>query len=144
MKKKMVVALGFVLLAAVACHKKAPQSSVGETMGPVPVTELKTVYFDFDVATVRDDQVDTLLADAAVLKDKTYNVTVEGHCDERGTNEYNLALGDHRARAVKDYLVNLGIDPGRMSVASYGEERPACMEHDESCWWQNRRGQFLK
>lgn len=143
MNKKRVVALALVLLAAVACHKKKPETVV-ETMGPVPVTELKTVYYDFDDSTIRDDQVDTLLADAAVLKDANYNVTLEGHCDERGTNEYNLALGDRRARSSKDYLVNLGIDPGRMSVMSYGEERPACMEHDESCWWQNRRAQFLK
>ena len=72
------------------------------------------------------------------------HVTIEGHCDERGTNEYNLALGDRRSRATRDYLINLGSDPSRMKTISYGEERPACMEHDESCWWQNRRAVFVK
>lgn len=111
---------------------------------PAPVTELKTVYFDFDKSDIREDQVDTLLSNAAVLKDAGYNVIIEGHCDERGTNEYNIALGDRRARSTKDYLINLGIDPSRMNTSSYGEERPVCTEHDESCWWQNRRAQFVK
>ena len=143
MNKRFIIAVlsGFLILSA--CGSKKPPAVV-ETMGPVPVTELKTIYYDFDDSSIRDDQVDTLLSNAAVLKDGNYNATVEGHCDERGTNEYNLALGDRRARSSKDYLINLGVDPSKLSVSSYGEERPVCMEHDESCWWQNRRAQFLK
>jgi peptidoglycan-associated lipoprotein len=68
---------------------------------------------------------------------------IEGHCDERGSAEYNLALGDRRARAVKDYLVSLGVDPARLSTISYGEERPFAMGHDEAAWAQNRRGHFV-
>ncbi|MDO8518659.1 MAG: peptidoglycan-associated lipoprotein Pal [Deltaproteobacteria bacterium] len=143
MKKLWMIVLGLAMIVALGCAKKKPETVIdAPTM--VPVSDLNTVYFDFDESTIRDDQVDTLLGNAAVLKDGSMSVTVEGHCDERGTNEYNLALGDRRARGVKDYLVNLGVDSGRMSVASYGEERPVCMEHDESCWWQNRRAQFLK
>ena len=69
-----------------------------------------------------------------------YSVTVEGHCDERGTREYNLALGERRAASVKNYLVALGVDPSRISTLSYGKERPLAMGHDEAAWSQNRRG----
>ena len=68
---------------------------------------------------------------------------IEGHCDERGTNEYNLGLGDRRARATMNYLVSQGVQAGRISTVSYGEERPVCTEHNESCWQKNRRAQFL-
>lgn len=140
----------FFLFAAVSlslmlggCRAKRPVEISPGPM-PQPVTELKTVYYDFDRSEIREDQVDTLLSNAAVLKDSSYNVIIEGHCDERGTNEYNIALGDRRARSAKDYLINLGIDPARMSASSFGEERPVCTGHDESCWWQNRRAQFVK
>jgi peptidoglycan-associated lipoprotein len=70
-------------------------------------------------------------------------VTVEGHCDERGSTEYNLALGDRRAQSAKDYLVSLGIAGDRMQTVSYGKERPFCTTHDEACWHQNRRAHFV-
>ena len=70
-------------------------------------------------------------------------MTIEGHADERGTNEYNLALGDKRANAVRDYLTSLGVDAGRLRTLSYGEERPVCTESEESCWSQNRRGHMV-
>ena len=88
--------------------------------------------------------MDALNSNAQVVKDGKLRVTIEGHCDERGTNEYNLALGDRRAQSAKNYLINLGVDPTSMDTISYGEERPACMQHDESCWWQNRRAEFRK
>lgn len=136
--------IGFVLLmSGVACqNKKNPTSS---DFTPTPVRDLKTVYFDFDRANVRDDQADTLLSNSAVLKDNAaWSVTIEGHCDERGTNEYNMALGDRRAQSTKNYLINLGNDPSKLSTVSYGEEKPVGTCHDESCWWQNRRGDFVK
>lgn len=145
MKHFLILFFVVVLVAVsqVGCRgKKPPEVSPGPM--PTPVTELKTVYFDFDRSDIREDQVDTLLSNAAVLKDASYTVIIEGHCDERGTNEYNIALGDRRSRITKDYLINLGIDPTRMNTSSFGEERPACSEHDESCWWQNRRAQFVK
>jgi len=70
-------------------------------------------------------------------------VLIEGHADERGTNEYNLALGDRRAAAARDYLVNLGIDRSRISIVSKGKEAPFCTEHNEECWYENRRGHFI-
>jgi peptidoglycan-associated lipoprotein len=73
----------------------------------------------------------------------TLEFGLEGHCDERGTNEYNLALGERRANAAKDYLVSLGVDSSRVRTISYGEEKPFCMTHDESCWQLNRRGHFV-
>jgi len=76
-------------------------------------------------------------------KNKSTKLTVEGHCDERGTAEYNIALGDRRAKSAKNYLQNLGVDSGRTSTISYGKERPICLQHDESCWWQNRRDEFV-
>ena len=71
-------------------------------------------------------------------------MTIEGHCDERGSTEYNLGLGDRRANAVKQYLVSLGISADRLSTVSFGKEKPFCMEHNEPCWQQNRRGHFVK
>jgi len=73
----------------------------------------------------------------------TARLSLEGHCDERGTNEYNLALGDRRAKAVKDYLVSLGVASGRIDVISYGEEKPVCKEQSEDCWAKNRRAHFI-
>jgi peptidoglycan-associated lipoprotein len=100
-----------------------------------------TVHFDYDKYSVRDDDKDLLSRQAAWLqKYPQVRVTVEGHCDERGTREYNLALGARRANAVKEYLVSLGISTSRVDTISYGKERPICTESDESCYSQNRRG----
>lgn len=104
---------------------------------------LKTVYFDFDKSDLRDDQVPVVQANAAWLKQHgQYKVLVEGHCDERDTIEYNLALGDRRARSVMKYLVDLGVAADRIRPISYGEERPADPGHDEEAYARNRRGEF--
>jgi len=100
-----------------------------------------TVHFDYDQYAIKDEDRSTLQRQAAWLqKYPSVRVTVEGHCDERGTREYNLALGARRANAVKEYLVSLGVSSARVDTISYGKERPICSESDESCWAQNRRG----
>jgi peptidoglycan-associated lipoprotein len=101
------------------------------------------VYFQYDEASLSDDARAKLARNADLLKTTQLLVTIEGHADERGTNEYNLALGDRRANAVRDYLTSLGVDAGRLRTLSYGEERPVCTEVDESCWSQNRRGHMV-
>ena len=108
---------------------------------------VKDAYFDYDKSDIRPDAAQTLRSDASALKDlfATYTdgrVRIEGHCDERGTDEYNLALGDRRATAARDFLVNLGVPSSKLSTVSYGEERPQCTESVESCWQQNRRAHF--
>jgi len=101
---------------------------------------LADVHFDFDKADVRQGDGAILAKDAEVLRKYDFlTITVEGHCDERGTVEYNLALGERRAHAAHDYLVNLGIAAGRLKTVSYGKEAPLCTEHDEGCWQRNRR-----
>jgi peptidoglycan-associated lipoprotein len=98
------------------------------------------IYFDYDEATLSDDTRDKLSRNADLLKSQAqFSMTLEGHADSRGTNEYNLALGERRANAVKQYLGSLGVGADRMRTLSYGEERPACTEDVESCWSQNRR-----
>jgi peptidoglycan-associated lipoprotein len=105
---------------------------------------LQDAYFDYDQADLRDDARTALAANAEWLKKfPSIQLLVEGHCDERGTNEYNLALGDRRANAAKEYLASLGVDGSRVRTVSYGEERPFCNESAESCWQQNRRGHFV-
>lgn len=102
------------------------------------------VFFDFDKYNIRADQRGTVEALAAWLDtNPSVTLTIEGHCDERGTREYNLALGERRANSVRDYLVALGINPGRLTTVSYGEERPAVLGSNDSAWAQNRRGVFV-
>ncbi|OGF66012.1 MAG: peptidoglycan-associated lipoprotein [Candidatus Fischerbacteria bacterium RBG_13_37_8] len=106
--------------------------------------EFKDVFYDFDKYNVREDQVANLENDAQYLnKWKSVRILIEGHCDERGTNEYNMALGLRRATAARDYLLSLGIDASRIETISYGEERPFATGHDEDSWWQNRRAHFV-
>ena len=101
------------------------------------------IYFAFDSAALSAMAQDTLKRKAAWLRDNAgVAVTIEGHCDERGTNEYNLALGERRADSARAYLVDLGISASRLSTISYGEERPLDPGHDEEAWAKNRRGQF--
>jgi peptidoglycan-associated lipoprotein len=101
------------------------------------------VYFDYDKAALRSDTRKTLDELAQWLKvNPEINLRIEGNCDERGSNEYNLALGETRAASAKKYLVYLGISPDRLETLSYGEEKPACSESNESCWSQNRRDDF--
>ena len=105
---------------------------------------LKEIYFDYDRYDVRADAREALKANAGWLKfNPQVRAQIEGHADERGTNEYNLALGAKRAQAAKDYLVTLGIVERRLTTISYGEEVPVCKEQTESCWQKNRRGRFV-
>jgi peptidoglycan-associated lipoprotein len=102
---------------------------------------LRDVFFGYDSWTISDDQRQSLNRDADWMKSNpAAMVKVEGHCDERGTADYNLVLGEKRAKAVRNYLVELGISANRLTVVSYGKERPSCLEHAESCYQQNRRG----
>jgi len=104
---------------------------------------LKDVFFDFDKYDIRPTDAKMLDTNAAWLKSNDNLVLIEGHCDERGTNEYNLALGERRAKAAMNYLVAQGVQASRITIISYGKERPTCTEHSESCWAQNRRAHFL-
>jgi len=119
-----------------------------EREAPVPVKESKLddVFFDYDQYAIRSDAVPVLEKDAELLKGtyKDSGVLIEGHCDERGTVEYNMELGKRRAQAVKDYLVDLGIETSRIQIVSYGKERPFCTESKPNCWQQNRRGHFVR
>jgi peptidoglycan-associated lipoprotein len=109
------------------------------TAGP-----LKDIFFGFDRYDLEAEARGTLKANADWLKkNPAVRIEIEGHCDERGTNEYNLALGAKRAQVTKDYLVTLGIATERLSTISYGEEIPVCKEQNESCWRQNRRARFV-
>ncbi len=110
---------------------------------PLKSADFEKAYFDFDKYNIRPDARTALEYDAEVLKRyPEAKILIEGHCDERGTVEYNLALGERRAKAVKDYLVNLGIDAGRMRTISYGKERPIDLGHNEVAWQKNRRAEF--
>ncbi|HJW15169.1 MAG TPA: peptidoglycan-associated lipoprotein Pal [Thermoanaerobaculia bacterium] len=105
---------------------------------------LKDAYFDYDRAELRPDARQALAADAGWLKKyPSARILVEGHCDERGTEEYNLALGDRRASAVWEYLAAMGVGPTRVRTVSFGKERPFCDEETESCWQENRRGHMV-
>lgn len=105
---------------------------------------LQTVYFDFDQADLRSDARERLAANAKFLAERSeLVVAIEGHADERGTGEYNLALGDRRANTTQSYLGSLGVGRDRLRSVSYGEERPECVESAENCWWRNRRAQFV-
>jgi peptidoglycan-associated lipoprotein len=105
---------------------------------------LRDVNFDYDKYDIRPADAKILDANAAWLKTNARSLLlIEGHCDERGTPEYNLALGERRAKAAMSYLTALGIQANRISIVSYGEERPLCKEHGEACWAKNRRAHFL-
>jgi peptidoglycan-associated lipoprotein len=110
----------------------------------VAIADLKDINFDFDKYDVRPGDAKILDTNAAWLKSNTEQlVLIEGHCDERGTNEYNLALGERRAKSTMNYLVSQGVQASRITIISYGEERPLCSEHSEQCWAKNRRSHFL-
>ena len=106
--------------------------------------EAESIYFDFDKSFIRQEYRSILHEKAQSLKDNpNLHVRIEGNCDERGTNEYNLALGERRAMSAKNFLVSLGISPDRIKTISYGEERPFSLGHDEDSWSQNRRDDFV-
>ena len=165
----MIISLGFVFAG---CKKKevipepTPETTPPSTSTePPPLVErptegdmqtadvfeectrqLQPVFYDFNRSEVREDQVAALQNNAQVLKSPTcgaVTVLIEGHCDERGTDEYNLALGERRADAAKEYLVNLGIPDGRLSTLSYGESRPFAQGSNEEAWQQNLRAHFV-
>jgi peptidoglycan-associated lipoprotein len=162
MYKKLFVLflVGLLVVAVGACSKKQttkvdtepatetvtetapPVEEVQEAVQETPVTKmpvLNDVYFDFDKSALSAEAKQTLAENARQLKDAgSMAVTIEGHCDERGTNAYNLALGEKRANAAKDYLVSLGV-----TTISYGEEKPFDAGHDETAWTKNRRGHFV-
>jgi peptidoglycan-associated lipoprotein len=117
---------------------------------PVEVSEedlfgqnVKDAYFDFDKYNIRPDAEQALTADADFLKAHAgIRFTIEGHCDERGSEEYNLGLGDRRANSAKNFLMNLGVAEERIGTISYGKSRPVCTESNEDCWQRNRRAHF--
>ncbi|HVO27936.1 MAG TPA: peptidoglycan-associated lipoprotein Pal [Candidatus Margulisiibacteriota bacterium] len=169
MRKRLLGAMTLALLivvAGVGCSSKKKATTSGAAGGGVgdealgsgagslekykqglpPGEEgpLKDVHFAFDSYDLDEESRGVLRDNGNWLKDhSTAKAEIEGHCDERGTVEYNLALGAKRARAAKDYLVALGVEAGRLTTISYGEELPLCHEHDESCWQRNRRAHFV-
>lgn len=136
----------------------APDEAVDEVEEPPPLSIQEAqerferegligdVFYDFDRYNLRADARERLARNAEFMKSsqgKDYVFTVEGHCDERGTNEYNIALGQNRSNAAVDYLVSLGVPAARFKTISYGEERPFCTESTEACWQRNRRARFV-
>ena len=165
-KKWIFLALLLVipgLMFSVSCQKKLvdaspepmakeePKAEPAPAPAPAPVAYKapgvvmqEDIYFDFDKATLTPSAQDNLLRKAEWLRENSdVTVTIEGHCDARGTNEYNLALGDRRAESAKAFLVDLGIAASRVTTISYGEERPVCTQQDEECWAKNRRDNFV-
>lgn len=104
--------------------------------------EFATVYFDFDKADIRSDAVNALRVGSTALKETGVKVVIAGHTDNRGSEEYNLALGERRAASVRRYLTNLGVDMGQITIVSYGEVRPAVQGNNETAWAKNRRAEF--
>ncbi len=133
--------------AAKSVPAKSSQESSLEALQkgkPADQGPLRDINFDFDRADLRPDAREILKGHATWLKaNPQVKVEIEGHCDERGTNEYNLALGAKRAESVKQYLIDLGISPSTLSTISYGEELALCKEHNETCWAKNRRAHFV-
>ena len=161
--KMAVLVMSLMLGFGVSCQKKTVAVESGSnprvqddgfvaTAADTPATGAATrsnvvlqedIFFEFDKAILTPEARETLSKNGEWLRMNTdVAITIEGHCDERGTNEYNLALGDRRAENVKTFLVDLGIDRGRLTTISYGEERPAVRGHGEAVWAQNRRAHF--
>ena len=160
----VVVILALFISSGCCAKKKAPITEAAPTRVAQPVIKerpepviqeepledqarkagaLENIYFDFDKYNLRPEAVQKLDKTAAWLSKKAgVKVRIEGHCDERGTSEYNLALGDRRANSAKKYLVDLGIAADRLATISYGEERPADAGHNEAAWSKNRRDEF--
>ena len=121
--------------------KALPSEGAGGEEKP---TSLEDVFFDFDQWLIRSDAKRVLEQDADwLIAHQESKIQIEGHCDERGTGEYNLALGERRAKSVKNYLVSLGVSPSRVSIISYGEEKPFCNDRNEFCYQKNRRAHFV-
>jgi peptidoglycan-associated lipoprotein len=119
--------------------------TTGTPVESEPSSKFMTIYFDFDKYNLRDDARADLKKNIDVMKqDQSLKITVEGHCDERGTVEYNLALGERRAKSARDYMVSMGVKADRISTISYGKERPVAFGHDEASWAKNRRDEFVE
>ena len=154
---KVVIRIGAALmlaLAAACSNTPKPENELGQSGRQSPATPGSTrdfavnvgdiVYFTTDSTDLSPEARQTLGNQARWLQQYSqYTITIEGHCDERGTNEYNLALGDRRSSGSRDYLVSLGVDAARLRSMSYGEERPQCATSDETCWAKNRRARFV-
>ncbi len=124
-----------------------PPTQPSQTLEQRVSSDLQDAYFDYDKSDIRGDARDALTRDAAALKSiladfPNASIVLEGHCDERGSAEYNLGLGDRRASAAKDFLVQLGVPGDRIRTISYGKERPVCTDSTEECWQKNRRAHF--
>jgi peptidoglycan-associated lipoprotein len=157
----IVVASSLLVLAAAGCAKHPAMETAGSALPGgqngmgydaqrpdrneyAPVAAMPDIHFAFDQYALRPEAKHALESSAMWLKARPQALLmIEGHCDERGTNEYNLSLGEKRAKASKDYLVSRGVDARRISVVSFGEEQPLCQEHGEACWTKNRRAHFL-
>jgi peptidoglycan-associated lipoprotein len=127
--------------------RQEPPRQVTQSLAEMVASLLSDAYFDYDKSEIREDARATLNKNAEALKQifaahPNGIVTIEGHCDERGSAEYNLGLGDRRSSAAKEYLVNLGVPADKLKVISYGNEKPVCSESNESCWQRNRRVHF--
>lgn len=142
----ITLGLGFVGCSDDEAKVENPVSADSKTEPAAPPSadnfSAQTVYFDFDRSTIKQEAQTSLNSLGDHLRGNTTQVQVDGHCDERGTTEYNLALGERRATSVKDYLVQLGVDSNRLSTISYGEEKPAAQGHTEAEWSKNRRVEF--
>jgi peptidoglycan-associated lipoprotein len=128
--------------------EEAPAAPAAEAAKPEAAAKmeagLQPIHFDFDKSFIRDDAKPTMKANAAYLKaNPKVKIKIEGNCDERGTIEYNQALGQRRAQSAKKYLTDMGIKASRISLISYGKEKPICNEHTEECWQKNRRDDFV-
>ena len=127
--------------AAAARNTETPRPAPAPSLAQLFQQNVRDSFFDYNKADIRPDSRSALLNDAEFLRSHPeIRFTIEGHCDERGSEEYNLGLGDRRATASKRYLVSLGIADSRIQITSYSKEHPFCSEHDEACWRQNRRG----
>jgi len=126
---------------------ETPPPPPTETAPPPPVEETRTAlqdaYFDFDDASLRDDAKNALENNSKYMEKNSGAVIIEGHCDERGSVEYNIALGEKRARAAKDFMVSYGVSASRITTISYGKERPFDQGHSEDAWAKNRRAHFV-
>jgi peptidoglycan-associated lipoprotein len=143
-----VTGAGGTATASARVTVNAPAAGVppanNQSMSELFEQNVKDAYFDFNKADIRSDARDALAKTAEFLRSyPQVRVTLEGHCDERGSTEYNIGLGERRAQAAKNYLISLGIGANRMDTVSWGKERPFCTEHTEECWQQNRRAHFV-
>jgi peptidoglycan-associated lipoprotein len=128
----------------VSAPAAAPPAAAPPNVSELFEQNVKDVFFDTDKAELRGDARDALTKDAEFLRSyPDVHISIEGHCDERGSTEYNLALGQSRSQAAKNFLISLGISADRMETVSWGKERPFCTEHNEECWQQNRRDHFV-